>query len=58
MCSSDLVERYRIYYMLTIPVFIAGFFIVRRMVPLTQDKRNRFTAYRRRIMMLVHSHRW
>ena len=57
-CDAPGVERYRIYYMLTIPVFIAGFFIVWNMVPLSQDKRNRFTAYRRWIMMQAHSRNW
>lgn len=49
--------RYRIYYMLTIPHLIAGFFIVRMLVPLSDEKRHRLATYRRWIMMRVHSHR-
>jgi len=51
------ILRYRIYYMLTIPFFIAGFFIVRLMVPLSDEKRHRLIAYRRWIMMQIRSHR-
>ena len=51
------ILRYRIYYMLTIPFFVAGFFVVRLMVPLSDEKRHRLTAYRRWIMMQIRSHR-
>ena len=49
--------RYRIYYMLTIPFFVAGFFLVRRLVPLSDEKRHRLVIYRRWIMMQTHRHR-
>ena len=51
------IQRYRIYYMLTIPFFVAGFFVVRRLVPLSDEKRHRLIVYRRWIMMQVRSHR-
>ena len=49
------VERYRIYYFLTIPVYIIGIFAVRLLVPLSDEKRHKFAAYRRWIMMQIHS---
>ena len=51
------IQRYRIYYMLTIPFFIAGFFVVRMLVPLSGEKRHRLVIYRRWIMMQIHSRR-
>ena len=49
--------RYRIYYMLTIPFFIVGFFVVRMLVPLSDEKRHRLVTYRRWIMMRVRCRR-
>ena len=51
------ILRYRIYYMLTIPFFIAGFFVVRRLVPLSCEKRHRLVTYRRWIMTQIRHHR-
>ena len=51
------LTRYRIYYLLTIPFFVAGFFVVRLLVPLSDEERRRLTAHRSRIMMQIHSRR-
>ena len=51
------LTRYRIYYLLTIPFFAAGFFVVRRLVPLSSEKRRRLVIYRRWIMMQIHNRR-
>ena len=49
--------RYRIYYLLTIPFFVAGVFVVRRIVPLSDEKRRRFETYRRWIILQIHRRR-
>ena len=51
------ILRYRIYYLLTIPLFVAGFFVVGMLVPLSDEKRHRLVTYRRWIAMQIRSRR-
>ena len=51
------LARYRIYYLLTIPFFVAGFFVVRLLVPLSDEKRHKLVTYRRWIMTQIHHRR-